>query len=94
MFLAIVQKHHARWWFFPFIHWYGIIAIIPHFRFLRFSSSTRLASSSCLRFSSTMRSFSSSNFRFSSARRFASSSASSFSLAMRNSSSLRFSSVC
>lgn len=34
-FLAIVQKHHARWWFFPFIHWYEIIAIIPHFRFLR-----------------------------------------------------------
>ncbi|MGA6136474.1 preprotein translocase subunit SecA [Acinetobacter dispersus] len=34
-FLSIVQKHHARWWFFPFIHWYEIIAIIPHFRFLR-----------------------------------------------------------
>ena len=33
--LSIVQKHHARWWFFPFIHWYEILAIIPHLRFLR-----------------------------------------------------------
>lgn len=33
--LSIIQKHHARWWFFPFIHWYEIVAIIPHFRFLR-----------------------------------------------------------
>ena len=33
--LSIIQKHHARWWFFPFIHWYEILAIIPHLRFLR-----------------------------------------------------------
>jgi len=33
--IAIVNKHHARWWFFPFIHWYEILAIIPHLRFLR-----------------------------------------------------------
>lgn len=33
--LSIVQKRHARWWFFPFIHWYEILAIIPHLRFLR-----------------------------------------------------------
>ena len=30
-----MNKHHARWWFFPFIHWYEILAIIPHLRFLR-----------------------------------------------------------
>ena len=33
--IAIINKHHARWFFFPFIHWYEIVAIIPHFRFLR-----------------------------------------------------------
>ncbi|MFM6905803.1 MAG: preprotein translocase subunit SecA [Acinetobacter tjernbergiae] len=33
--ISIVHKHHARWWFFPFIHWYEILAIIPHLRFLR-----------------------------------------------------------
>lgn len=33
--IAIVQKHHARWFFFPFIHWYEILAIIPYLRFLR-----------------------------------------------------------
>ena len=33
--LSIVQKHHARWWFFPFIHWYEILAIITHLRYLR-----------------------------------------------------------
>ena len=33
--IAIMNKHHARWWFFPFIHWYEILAIIPHLRFLR-----------------------------------------------------------
>ena len=33
--IAIVQKHHQRWFFFPFIHWYEIAAIIPYFRFLR-----------------------------------------------------------
>ncbi|MBH2002030.1 MAG: preprotein translocase subunit SecA [Moraxellaceae bacterium] len=33
--IAIVNKHHTRWWFFPFIHWYEILAIIPHLRFLR-----------------------------------------------------------
>ena len=34
-FIAIVQKHHKRWFFFPFIHWYEIVAIHPYFRFLR-----------------------------------------------------------
>ena len=33
--LAIAYKHHARWWFFPFIHWYEVLAIIPLLRFLR-----------------------------------------------------------
>ena len=33
--IAIVHKDHTRWWFFPFIHWYEILAIIPHLRFLR-----------------------------------------------------------
>lgn len=34
-FIAIIHKHHARWFFFPFIHWYEILAIIPYLRFLR-----------------------------------------------------------
>jgi hypothetical protein len=34
-FIAIIFKHHQRWWFFPFVHWYEIIAILPQFRFLR-----------------------------------------------------------
>ena len=33
--IAIIFKHHQRWWFFPFIHWYEILAIIPQLRFLR-----------------------------------------------------------
>ena len=33
--IAIVNKHHARWFFFPFIHWYEVLAIIPYLRFLR-----------------------------------------------------------
>lgn len=33
--IAIVQKHHQRWFFFPFIHWYEILAIHPYLRFLR-----------------------------------------------------------
>lgn len=33
--ISIVYKHHQRWFFFPFIHWYEILAIIPHLRFLR-----------------------------------------------------------
>ena len=33
--IAIINKHHARWFFFPFIHWYEILAIIPQLRFLR-----------------------------------------------------------
>lgn len=32
---AIIKKHHSRWFFFPFIHWYEILAIVPQFRFLR-----------------------------------------------------------
>ena len=34
-FIAIVMRHHARWWFFPFVHWYEILSIIPQLRFLR-----------------------------------------------------------
>lgn len=33
--IAIALKHHQRWWFFPFIHWYEIVSILPQFRFLR-----------------------------------------------------------
>ncbi|MCH4247108.1 MAG: preprotein translocase subunit SecA [Acinetobacter populi] len=33
--IAIIGKHHRRWWFFPFIHWYEVLAIIPMLRFLR-----------------------------------------------------------
>lgn len=32
-FIAIVMRHHARWWFFPFVHWYEILSIIPQLRF-------------------------------------------------------------
>lgn len=31
--ISIVYKHHKRWFFFPFIHWYEILAIIPQLRF-------------------------------------------------------------
>lgn len=33
--IAIIYKHHHRWFFFPFIHWYEVLAIIPYLRFLR-----------------------------------------------------------
>lgn len=33
--VAIIYKHHQRWFFFPFIHWYEVLAIIPYLRFLR-----------------------------------------------------------
>lgn len=33
--IAIIYHHHKRWFFFPFIHWYEILAIIPQLRFLR-----------------------------------------------------------
>lgn len=33
--IAIIDRHHQRWFFFPFIHWYEVLAIIPHLRFLR-----------------------------------------------------------
>ncbi len=33
--VAIVFKHHHRWFFFPFIHWYEVLACIPTFRALR-----------------------------------------------------------
>ncbi|MBO3641316.1 preprotein translocase subunit SecA [Acinetobacter soli] len=33
--IAVVYKHHQRWFFFPFIHWYEILAILPQLRFLR-----------------------------------------------------------
>ena len=33
--IAIWNKHHRRWFFFPFVHWYEVLAIIPQLRFLR-----------------------------------------------------------
>lgn len=33
--IAIIIKQHQRWFFFPFVHWYEILAIIPQLRFLR-----------------------------------------------------------
>ncbi len=33
--IAIIGQHHKRWFFFPFIHWYEILSIIPQLRFLR-----------------------------------------------------------
>ncbi len=33
--IAIIYKHHPRWFFFPFIHWYELLAIISQLRFLR-----------------------------------------------------------
>lgn len=33
--IAIVGHHHRRWFFFPFVHWYEVLAIIPQLRFLR-----------------------------------------------------------
>ncbi|AOA59100.1 hypothetical protein [Acinetobacter larvae] len=33
--IAIAGRHHERWFFFPFIHWYEVLAIIPVLRFLR-----------------------------------------------------------
>lgn len=33
--IASVLKHHQRWWFFPFIHWYEVLSILPQLRFLR-----------------------------------------------------------
>lgn len=33
--ISIILKHHHRWFFFPFIHWYEFLAIIPALRALR-----------------------------------------------------------
>ena len=33
--VAIIFRQHQRWFFFPFIHWYEFIAVIPTFRALR-----------------------------------------------------------
>ncbi|ESK40655.1 hypothetical protein P256_01110 [Acinetobacter nectaris CIP 110549] len=33
--IAIVKRYHQKWFFFPFIHWYEVLAIFPQFRFLR-----------------------------------------------------------
>lgn len=33
--VSAIKKHHQRWFFFPFIHWYEILAIFPALRFLR-----------------------------------------------------------
>lgn len=41
--IAIVIKQHQRWFFFPFIHWYEILAIIPQLRFLRLLRATVIA---------------------------------------------------
>jgi hypothetical protein len=40
---AIVARHHHRWWYFPFIHWYEVLAIIPQFRFLRLARALIIA---------------------------------------------------
>ena len=34
-FIAVIRKHHQRWFFFPFVHWYELLAITPQLRFLR-----------------------------------------------------------
>lgn len=41
--IAIINKHHKRWFFFPFVHWYEILAIIPYLRFLRLIRSAIIA---------------------------------------------------
>ena len=41
--IAIVLRHHQRWWFFPFVHWYEILAILPQFRFLRLLRAVAIA---------------------------------------------------
>ena len=41
--IAIHYRHHQRWWFFPFIHWYEILAIMPQFRFLRLGRAVAIA---------------------------------------------------
>ena len=33
--IAIINKQHQRWFFFPFVHWYEVLAVIPQLRFLR-----------------------------------------------------------
>ncbi|ANF81203.1 preprotein translocase subunit SecA [Acinetobacter sp. NCu2D-2] len=33
--IAIGMKQHQRWWFFPFVHWYEVLSILPQLRFLR-----------------------------------------------------------
>lgn len=33
--IAMVYSHHARWFFFPFIHWYEVLGCIPAFRVFR-----------------------------------------------------------
>ncbi|MFB2538140.1 MULTISPECIES: preprotein translocase subunit SecA [unclassified Acinetobacter] len=33
--VAIIGKQHRHWWFFPFVHWYEVLAILPSLRFLR-----------------------------------------------------------
>ncbi len=42
-FIAVIFRHHQRWWFFPFIHWYEILAILPMFRFLRLFRAVAIA---------------------------------------------------
>lgn len=41
--IAIIYKHHQRWFFFPFVHWYEILAILPQFRFLRLFRAVAIA---------------------------------------------------
>ena len=41
--IAIILQQHQRWWFFPFIHWYEILAILPTFRFLRLFRAVAIA---------------------------------------------------
>lgn len=32
---AIARHHYSKWFFFPFVHWYEVLAIFPQLRFLR-----------------------------------------------------------
>lgn len=33
--VSIYRKEYPRWFFYPFYHWYDVLALIPHLRFLR-----------------------------------------------------------
>lgn len=33
--VSVYRKEYPRWFFYPFYHWYDVLALIPHLRFLR-----------------------------------------------------------